>query len=163
MALSTWFNFQETSADQTRPQEIELEYIMNRKAYTLIGLAWLSISSIALAEDTTVKAEPLIKAPITGVNGHDLLMTRVHIAADTTLPLHSHLTEEFLYILEGEAFLRIAGQDDRLLTAGAAVVIPAGAIHTAVTQESDAIALTTRVHPEGQPVRIPAPAPATKE
>ena len=108
----------------------------------------------AYAQDAPVKATPLLNAPITGVPSHDLLMTRVEIAANTTLPMHYHLNEEYLYILEGEAFLRIEGRDDQLLKAGDAVVIPAGVLHTAVTTRSTAVALTTRVHPKGQPVRL---------
>ncbi len=109
------------------------------------------------AQEAPVQAEGLINSPITTAPEHDLLMTRVHIAPNTILPMHSHPTEEFLYILGGEAILRIVGRDDQLLTAGEAVVIPAGDIHTAVTHASEAIALTTRVQPKGQPVRIAAP------
>lgn len=116
-----------------------------------------ALSTGANAQSAPVKAEALINSPITTAPNHDMLMTRVHISANTTLPLHSHPTEEFLYILEGEAILRIVGREDQLLQAGAAVVIPAGEIHTAVTHDSDATALTTRVQPKGQPVRISAP------
>lgn len=123
-----------------------------------ILLASLTAAALpAIAEDTPVQSEPLVNAPITGVATHNLLMTRVHIAANTILPMHYHPTEEFLYILEGTALLRIKGREDRLLTAGMAAVIPAGEVHTAVTLESEAVALTTRVHPKGQPVRLSPP------
>jgi len=120
----------------------------------------MALSFGVKAQNTPVRAEGLINAPITTAPNHDMLMTRVHISANTVLPMHSHPTEEFLYILGGEAILRIQGREDQLLSAGAAVVIPAGEIHTAVTHDSDAVALTTRVQPKGQPVRIPAPKPS---
>lgn len=118
----------------------------------LVAFAAFSIS--VQAQDTPVKATPLLNAPITGVPSHDLLMTRVELPANIVLPMHYHVNEEYLYILEGEAYLRIEGREDRLLTAGEAVVIPAGVLHTAVTANSTAVALTTRVHPKGQPVRF---------
>ena len=112
------------------------------------------MATSASAQEAPVAATPLLNAPITGVPSHDLLMTRVEIAANTTLPMHYHPNEEYLYILEGQAYLRIEGREDRLLEAGEAVVIPAGVLHTAVTTDSTAVALTTRVHPKGQPVRL---------
>lgn len=129
---------------------------MIRLALFLTAVAFANVQS--QAQETIMRAESLLEAGITGVPSHDLMMTRVHIPAGTTLPMHYHPTEEYLYILEGEAYLRIKGQDDQLLTAGTAIVIPAGAVHTAVTTDSSAVALTTRVHPKGQPVRLPAPA-----
>lgn len=117
-------------------------------------VALVAITTPLAAQDAPVKATPLLNAPITGVPSHDLLMTRVELPTNTVLPMHYHVNEEYLYILEGEAYLRIEGREDRLLTAGEAVVIPAGVLHTAVTTDSAAIALTTRVHPKGQPVRL---------
>jgi len=127
----------------------------------LLGLCLLTLGSPALAQDAKFSAESLIKSPIAGVEGHNVLMSRVTIPANTSLPRHYHPTEEFLYILTGEAYLRIDGRDDQLLTAGMSAVIPAGEVHTAVTTSSDALALTYRVHPIGRPVRLPPP--ATKE
>lgn len=128
-----------------------------RKAAIFLATALATTALVtvpAAAQEAPVKATPLLNAPITGVPSHDLLMTRIEIAANTTLPMHYHPNEEYLYILEGQAYLRIEGRDDQLLHAGDAVVIPAGVLHTAVTTDSTAIALTTRVHPKGQPVRL---------
>ncbi len=118
----------------------------------LAGLALLCLPTTA--QDAPIKATPLLNAHITGVPNHSLLMTRVEIAANTVLPMHYHPNEEYLYILEGVAYLRIEGREDQLLRAGEAAVIPAGVLHTAVTTDSRATALTTRVHPKGQPVRL---------
>jgi len=132
--------------------------------HKLLSAALLAgLSFTACAQEAPVRAEGLINSPITTAPNHDLLMTRVRIAPNTILPMHSHPTEEFLYILGGQATLRIVGRNDQLLNAGAAVVIPAGAVHTAITHTGEAIALTTRVHPKGQPVRIAAPTPKPKK
>ncbi len=124
-----------------------------------LGFCLLLIGLPAVAQEVKFSAENLIKSPITGVTGHEVLISRVTIPANTTLPRHYHPTEEFLYILTGEAYLRIDGRADQLLTAGMSAIIPAGEVHTAVTSSSDALALTYRVHPIGQPVRLPPPAP----
>lgn len=123
----------------------------------LVATILAGLSSSVWAQEAPVRAQELINSPITTAPNHDLLMTRVHISANTILPMHSHPTEEFLYILDGEAILRIEGRKDQLLKAGAAVVIPAGENHTAVTHHNKAVALTTRVQPKGKPIRIPAP------
>lgn len=125
---------------------------MQKLATILIAVFLISLQSSA--QTAPVKATQLLNAPITGVQDHDLLMTRVEIAANTVLPMHYHPNEEYLYILEGQAYLRIEGREDQLLSAGEAVVIPAGVLHTAVTTDRKATALTTRVHPSGQPVRL---------
>lgn len=125
---------------------------MQKLATSLIAIFLFSLQSSA--QTTPVKATQLLNAPITGVPGHDLLMTRIEIAENTVLPMHYHPNEEYLYILEGQAYLRIEGLEDQLLSAGEVAVIPAGVLHTAVTTDTRARALTTRVHPKGQPVRL---------
>lgn len=129
---------------------------MLHKLLPVMILATLSLG--AIAQGTQFSSESLIKAPVTGIEGHNVLMSRITIPAETTLPRHYHPTEEFLYILSGEAYLRIEGRDDKLLTAGMSGVIPAGEVHTAVTTSSNAVALTYRVHPVGKPLRLPPPA-----
>ncbi len=121
----------------------------------ILGAYLITLGFPAIAQDVKFSAENLIKSPITGVEGHEVLMSRVTIPANTALPRHYHPTEEFLYILTGEAYLRIDGEEDQLLTAGMSATIPAGEVHTAVTTSSDTLALTYRVHPIGRPVRLP--------
>lgn len=116
----------------------------------------LLVSSAATAQDAGPKVTPLVNSKITGVEGHNAIMSRVEIPANVALPMHCHATEEFLYVIEGRAILRIEGAEDRWLEAGMAAVIPAGAVHTGVTGDAPAVALTTYIHPEGAPIRQPA-------
>lgn len=99
------------------------------------------------------KATPLLQSDITGVSTHQALMTRVELPANATLPMHYHPTEEFMYVIAGEAFLRIEGEEDKLISAGTSGKIPAGVLHTAVTRDKAAEVVVFRVHPKGQPVR----------
>lgn len=110
-----------------------------------------------LTAGDTPKIRPLIKSTMTGIDKHTMLMTEVEIPPNTTMPLHTHPVEEFLYIISGRSRLVIEGEEDRWLSAGDAVVIPAGVVHTAVTMDESTKAITTRVHPDGLPVRTLAP------
>ncbi|WP_262694779.1 cupin domain-containing protein [Kordiimonas aquimaris] len=111
------------------------------------------LSAGSWAQAAGPKATPLLQSDITGVPSHQALMTRVELPANATLPMHYHPTEEFMYVIAGEAFLRIEGQEDKLISAGTSGKIPAGMIHTAVTRDKAAEVVVFRVHPKGQPVR----------
>lgn len=117
--------------------------------------------ALGLSVSTTAQDKPSVKpltnSTMTGIAGYQYMMAEVFIPAHTTMPRHTHPTEEFLYILEGQAILRIEGRQDQMLVAGTSAVIPAGAVHTAVTTDLFARALTNRVHPDGVPVMTPAP------
>lgn len=114
-------------------------------------------SAFGAVADDKPAVKPLINSSMTGVDGHTMLMSEVYIPAHTTMPRHTHPVEEFLYILSGRAKLVMEGHEDRWLMAGEAAVIPAGIVHTAVTEGDTARAITTRVHPDGQPIRTLAP------
>lgn len=116
-------------------------------------------AGFAAQADDKPAIKPLINSSMTGVKDHTMLMSEVYIPAHTTMPRHTHPVEEFLYILSGRAKLVMDGHEDRWLKAGDAVVIPAGIVHTAVTEDASTKAITTRVHPSGQPVRTLANSP----
>lgn len=105
------------------------------------------------ADDAKPSATPLLKSDITGVESHEALMTHVKLPAHASLPMHYHPTEEFLYVIAGEAILRIKDQEDRVIKAGTGGKIPAGEVHTAITQDTAAEVIVFRVHPKGVPVR----------
>lgn len=123
-------------------------------ATILIGFV---LPATASAENTPKKltAEALITSAITGIESHKALVSKVTIPAHTTLPRHYHPTEEYLYIMNGRTILQIDGEADKELTAGMAVVIPAGKVHAALTKDSPTEAMVFRVQPKNQPVRLP--------
>lgn len=97
--------------------------------------------------------ETLLSAELEGVTGTEVIVSRVVIPPNTSLPRHWHPGEEFAYVLEGAAILRRDGQDDVLIRAGEVSKIPMKQVHTAVTTDEGATILVFRVHEHGQPER----------
>ncbi len=124
--------------------------------FKLVFILLLTLSPTAIAADNTpgaIKAKKLIGSAITGVDSHEVLISEVSIKANTVAARHFHPTEEYLYVLSGETILRIDGEEDQFLTTSMYAKIPAKAVHTAVTKDSDVKLIVFRVHPKGLPVR----------
>jgi quercetin dioxygenase-like cupin family protein len=88
------------------------------------------------------------------VEGTEVVISRVVIPANTTLPKHWHPGEEFAYVLEGSGILWQKGKSDVILKKGDVIKIPLKQIHTAKTLEEGATILVFRVHEKGKPVRV---------
>ena len=56
--------------------------------------------------------ENLLKAQLEGVEGTEVIVSRVTIPPHTSLPKHWHPGEEFAYILEGSVVLWQEGKDE---------------------------------------------------
>jgi quercetin dioxygenase-like cupin family protein len=101
------------------------------------------------------KLETLLKAILEGVDGTEVIVSRVTIPPNTSLPKHWHPGEEFAYILEGSVTLWQKGKDDIVGKAGDVVKVPLKQVHTAVTKDEGATILVFRVHEQGKPERVP--------
>ena len=125
---------------------------------SILALATCMVAAPLVAEDgkTTLTVTELITSDIEGIASHNALVSKVFIPKGTTIPRHTHPTEEFLTVLSGEIILKIDGQPNQTLKAGTAVVIPAKSVHSAVTPTHYAEVMVFRVHPKGQPVATPA-------
>ena len=107
------------------------------------------------AQDTPrVKLENLLKAELEGVDGTEVIVSRVTIPPNTSLPKHWHPGEEFAYIVEGSCVLWQDGKEDTPGTAGDAMMVPLKQVHTAMTGDEGATLIVFRVHEQGQPERI---------
>ena len=122
-------------------------------AWILFGV--LGLVAVPLVSSQAPKLENLLKAQLEGVEGTEVIVSRVTIPPNTTLPKHWHPGEEFAYVLEGTVILWQEGKDDRVLTAGDAGKVPLKQIHTAMTRDEGATLLVFRVHEAGQPERVP--------
>jgi len=98
----------------------------------------------------------LMKAKLAGVDGIEVIVSRVAIPPNTTLPTHWHPGEEFAYVIDGEVTLWQKGKDDIVAKKGDTVKVPLKQIHTAKTGDKAAVVLVFRVHEEGQPERVKA-------
>lgn len=112
----------------------------------------------SMADERLAAAKPmletLLSAQLEGVEGTEVIVSRVVIPPNTSLPRHWHPGEEFAYVLEGSAILRRDGKADLKTSKGEVVKIPLQAIHTAVTTDQGATILVFRVHEQGKPERV---------
>lgn len=110
-------------------------------------------------DESAAKSEPkletLLKAALEGVEGTEVIVSRVTIPPNTSLPKHWHPGEEFAYILEGEATLWQKGKEDILGKEGDVMKVPLKQVHTAITSDRGATILVFRVHEQGKPERFP--------
>jgi quercetin dioxygenase-like cupin family protein len=101
------------------------------------------------------KLETLLKEVLEGVDGTEVIVSRVTIPPNTSLPKHWHPGEEFAYILEGSATLWQKGKEDIVGRPGDVLMVPLKQVHTAVTKDEGATILVFRVHEQGKPERVP--------
>ncbi|NIR48390.1 cupin domain-containing protein [candidate division KSB1 bacterium] len=127
----------------------------------LFGLAACSTPSTKDQSSRPVKAtgsqelklEDLLTSQLEGVEGTEVVVSRVTIPPHTSLPKHWHPGEEFAYVLEGSAVLWQEGKADVIGKKGDVVKVPLKQIHTAITTEEGATILVFRVHELGKPQR----------
>ncbi len=99
--------------------------------------------------------ETLLKAVLEGVDGTEVIVSRVTIPPNTSLPRHWHPGEEFAYVLEGSVTLWQEGKDDLVGKQGDVMMVPLKQVHTAITKDESATILVFRVHEQGEPERVP--------
>jgi len=109
-------------------------------------------SQAVAAPELTV--ERLLSSQLEGAEGFDVIVSRVTMPPNTSLPKHWHPGEEFAYVLEGSSILRRDGMADQTAGPGDVVHIPMQQVHTAVTTDEGATILVFRVHEHGKPERV---------
>jgi quercetin dioxygenase-like cupin family protein len=102
-----------------------------------------------------LKLENLLKAQLEGVDGTEVIVSRVTMPPNTSLPKHWHPGEEFGYVLEGSVVLWQDGKDDLVGKKGDVMKVPLKQVHTAITRDEGATILVFRVHEQGKPERVP--------
>jgi quercetin dioxygenase-like cupin family protein len=130
---------------------------------SLFGLAAITYSPLSMenrssesVKDTgnqELKLEDLMTSRLEGVENTEVVVSRVTIPPNTSLPKHWHPGEEFAYVLEGTVILWQEGKTDVIGKKGDVVKVPLKQIHTAMTTDEGAMILVFRVHELGQPGR----------
>ena len=105
------------------------------------------------SQDASVQAENLLRESIAGVEGKEVIVSRVSFPPHTELPWHWHPGEEFFYVIEGSVTLLRRGQPDEATAEGDAQKIAPKIIHTGRTGEQGAELVIFRVHAAGEPER----------
>jgi quercetin dioxygenase-like cupin family protein len=125
---------------------------MNKKNCLVFISLFIAFSGSVLAEG--FKLENLMKEKLEGVPNTEVVVSKVQIPANTSLPKHWHPGEEFAYVIKGSVTLWQKGKDDLFIKEGEAAKVPLKQIHTAMTGEEGVTLLVFRVHEEGKPERI---------
>ena len=105
------------------------------------------------SQNASVQVENLLRESIAGVEGKEVIVSRVSFPPHTELPWHWHPGEEFFYVIEGSVTLKRKGFSDSYTKEGDAQKIAAEVIHTGQTGEQGAELVIFRVHSAGQPER----------
>jgi quercetin dioxygenase-like cupin family protein len=124
-------------------------------AFVVTGLlpAQISIAD-EISAAPELMLETLLSTQLEGVEGTEVIVSRVVMPPNTALPKHWHPGEEFAYVLEGSTILRCDGKPDLTAQKGELVKIPLKEIHSAVTTDQGATILVFRVHEHGKPERV---------
>jgi len=134
--------------------------VFRMKSMALLGILLMATTAALADEKPTapagVQLENLLKAELEGLEGGEVIISRVTIPPHTTLPKHWHPGEEFGYVLEGSCYLWQDGEEDTLIRTGEALKVPLKKVHTAFTKDEAVTILVFRVHEEGEPERVPA-------
>ncbi len=117
---------------------------------------WSANTAIAdeLSAASELVLETLLSTQLEGVQGTEVIVSRVVMPPNTVLPKHWHPGEEFAYVLEGSTILRRDGKPDLTAVKGEIIKISLKEIHSAATTDQGATILVFRVHEHGKPERI---------
>ncbi|NNF05457.1 MAG: cupin domain-containing protein [Candidatus Eisenbacteria bacterium] len=96
----------------------------------------------------------LLSDQLERVEGTEVIVSKVQIPPNMTLPKHWHPGEEFVYVIKGSVTLWQEGKDDVVFAAGDAGKVPLKQVHTAITGDEGVELIVFRVHETGQPERV---------
>ena len=102
---------------------------------------------------TSVQSENLLRELIAGVDGKEVIVSRVSFPPRLELPWHWHPGEEFFYVIEGSITLKRRGQPDIFTVRGDSQKIAPGVIHSGESGKEGAELVIFRVHASGEPER----------
>ena len=119
----------------------------------LVGLYPMVGHATEPSQNVSVQSENLLRDSIAGVEGKEVIVSRVSFPPDTELPWHWHPGEEFFYVIEGSVTLKQRGVADLTAAQGRAQKIAPQVIHTGRTGEQGAELVIFRVHATGEPER----------
>ena len=133
---------------------------MIKKSIVIATLAALACGAAAYAQNPPVSPSPLKRTPIgkTEIPGgqYEVISATVEIAAGFKAGRHFHPGIVTGHIVEGEFWLALDGQPEKILKAGEAAEIPEKAIHNEGSVGTVPMkAIVTYVVEKGQPLLTP--------
>ncbi|KAA3631816.1 MAG: cupin domain-containing protein [Calditrichaeota bacterium] len=101
-----------------------------------------------------LKIENLLAEKLEIADSIEIVVSHLVVPPNTMLPMHWHHGEEFVYVLEGSAFIIQKDKADSKIVKGDVFKIPFKQIHTAKTTDDSCTVVVFRVHEEGKPTRV---------
>ncbi len=128
---------------------------------SLVAAAAVGAVSGALVAQSPGLSRAIVQRADVSFPGYEAVVARVEVAPGLSGEWHTHPGDEITYVLEGEAELLVAGQPPRKVSAGEAIVIPAGTVHNARNSGTVPVrTLSVYVVDKSKPLATPASAPA---
>lgn len=97
-------------------------------SFLFVFLLSVVVSTVSYAGDNhsnpKLKLENLMSAQLEGVKGTEVIVSKVTIPPNTSLPKHWHPGEEFAYVLEGSVVLWQKGKKDTVGKKGDVMKVP---------------------------------------
>ena len=136
--------------------EIDMKKILAMAVALMVSVSLL-VPTVALAQQPALQS-----APRKNLQNHDLrdtnrevFQSEVTLEPGATFPRHSHLGEEFIYVLKGTWVYELDGQPPVTVKAGEVLFIPYGAVHSARNVGGETgVELATHVVEKGRPLVI---------
>jgi quercetin dioxygenase-like cupin family protein len=99
----------------------------------VLGLACFVVGMLALADTSAqtegVQVKPVIVAPLTGVDGKEMVVLNLTIAPGAASPIHTHPGDCVGMVTEGTVELLVQGKEPQRVTAGDIVRNLRGTVH----------------------------------
>lgn len=106
-------------------------------------------------------SKPVLVAPITGVEGKEVVLISVTLEPGASSPAHTHPGDCYGTVLEGTIELRVEGKEPRRLSAGESYSTLANPVHQFTNVGDKPVRLiNTLVVEKGKPRTLAVPAPA---
>ncbi len=119
-------------------------------------LSFLSVNASAQTQIPGVKVKPVLRAPFSGDNTKETIITSGEFAPGAIMPRHTHPGDDYTVVLQGTLELFVEGREPRQLSAGEAFHVPAGVIHyVRVLGETPVRVLAIWVIEKGKPAMQP--------
>jgi len=109
-----------------------------------------------LAAPPAFTETPLYRADLTGIDKHELIVSRLQTSPGWSHGRHYHAGHELVYVLEGEGMLEIEGSASQRLLPGTVAHVPPGRVH-AGRNTSRTIPfkfVLIRLHVKGEPISV---------
>jgi quercetin dioxygenase-like cupin family protein len=129
---------------------------LTRTALLLPLLMLVLLMQPGFASATDIVRKVLQKADLTGKPDTQVIVTHVDLMPGSSVPLHTHPGDEFLYILKGGT-VAAPGKPPIRFKAGQTVHFPRGKVHGGFTVEGTEPLSVVTIHivDKGVPVMVP--------